>query len=37
MASTFCMPSAVSMISSKPIRFFEPLAASIWVTSMSSA
>ena len=31
------MPSAVSMMSSKPTRFLRPFAASIWVTIMSTA
>ena len=34
---TFCMPSAVSMIISKPMRFLRAFAVSIWVTSMSRA
>ena len=34
---TLAMPSAVSMISSKPIRFCALFAASTWVTSMSTA
>ena len=34
---TFCMPSAVSMISSKPMRLVALVACSIWVTSMSRA
>jgi hypothetical protein len=31
------MPSAISMISSKPIRFLRDFACSTWVTSMSTA
>ena len=36
-ASMFRIPSAVSMMSSKPMRLLRPVAASICVTSMSRA